>query len=688
MKRLLSPWWALITLGFLAYTFLQQPAFIESIKLRYFDSLIVNQEPVQTNIVVAEIDDTALQQYGQYPFPRNLYAEIIQNIADRGASTIVFNIMMPEADRFGQDDALAETLAKNDVVVPMRPDFVLVNPPLGPKVNVVGIDNAGILAQYPGLVNNIPQVEDNAKGSGIVSVDTEIDGVVRRIPNVATVQGYDGYLFPSLALEALRVESNAKSTDIKIEPYGVTMFRVLKDFRTREFYYIPVDSEGRTWIDWAQKNETVSVSNLPDSLEGKIVIVDVTARGIANPVATATGGEFAGTVQAAMLGTMINGTNIQRPAEIALYEVLGLLAGGLLLILLSRWMLVGLGATVILIGGTIPFSIWMFGTEKILVDVTAPVITLVLIALQVYGIKFVREFLEKQAIKKQFAGYASPTVVRLLQENPALIKDGMKKEVSICFSDLRGFTPLGESFGDDVKGLTKIMNGYMDAITQPILDSDGMVIKYIGDASMHIHNAPIDDPHHPRTAIETGLKMLKAVEKFNDKITAEGRPPVGMGAGINTGLGYLGEMGSTKRHSYDVLGDAVSTAARIESKCKEYGCLLLVGENTYEATKDNFFYLKVDDLQVKGKSVGLSIYTVLDGMNNNSDRKSQQQHEEMHRLYRAQKFDDAIKICKRLSRHFDSKMEGYYTMWIERCEYQKTQDLPADWDGIFIATGK
>ena len=687
MKRLLSPWWALITLGFLAYTFLQQPAFIESIKLRYFDSLIVNQEPVQNNIVVAEIDDSALQEYGQYPFPRNLYAEIIQNIADRGASTIVFNIMMPEADRFGQDDALAETLAKNNVVVPMRPDFVLVNPPLGPKVNVVGIDNAGILAQYPGLVNNIPQVEDNAKGSGIVSVDTEVDGVVRRIPNVATVQGYEGYLFPSLALEALRVNSNAKSTDIKIEPYGVTMFRVLKDFRTREFYYIPVDSEGRTWIDWAQKNETVSVSNLPDSLEGKIVIVDVTARGIANPVATATGGEFAGTVQAAMLGTMINGTNIQRPAEIALYEVLGLLAGGLLLVLLSRWMLVGLGTTVILIGGTVPFSIWLFGTEKILVDVTAPVITFVLIALQVYGIKFVREFLEKQAIKKQFAGYASPTVVRLLQENPALIKNGMKKEVSICFSDLRGFTPLGESFGDDVKGLTKIMNGYMDAITQPILDADGMVIKYIGDASMHVHNAPIDDPHHPRTAVKTGLLMLKAVEKFNEKITAEGRPPVGMGAGINTGLGYLGEMGSTKRHSYDVLGDAVSTAARIESKCKEYGCLLLVGENTQRATKDDFFYLKVDDLAVKGKTVGIGIWTVLDGVKP-AWRTGKRKHEEMHEAYQAQNFDKAIELCKLLHSHFDGKMEGYYKMWIERCEYMKTQDLPKDWNGVFVATTK
>ena len=133
-------------------------------------------------------------------------------------------------------------------------------------------------------------------------------------------------------------------------------------------------------------------------------------------------------------------------------------------------------------------------------------------------LRFMEEYKQKMEIKKQFAGYASPTVVRLLQENPALIKEGMKKEISICFSDLRGFTPLGESFGDDVKGLTEIMNGYMDAITQPILDSDGMVIKYIGDASMHIHNAPIDDDDHPRSAVKTGLQMLEAVEKFNEKM--------------------------------------------------------------------------------------------------------------------------------------------------------------------------
>jgi adenylate cyclase len=351
-------------------------------------------------------------------------------------------------------------------------------------------------------------------------------------------------------------------------------------------------------------------------------------------------------------------------------------------------MLVGLATTVVLIGGTIPYSIFAYAQEKVLLDVTAPVIVFVVIALQVYGIKFVREFLEKQAIKKQFAGYASPTVVRMLQENPALIKDGMKKEVSIVFSDLRGFTPLGESFGDDVKGLTKIMNGYMDAITQPILDADGMVIKYIGDASMHIHNAPIEDKHHPRTAVQCGLDMLRAVEKFNDKIVAEGRPPVGMGAGINTGLGYLGEMGSTARHSYDVLGDAVSTAARIESKCKEYGCVLLVGDATYETTKDDFFYLKIDDLAVKGKTVGIGIWTVLDIAGTHAEIKSQELHQRMYQSYRDQKFDDAIDVCNKLMRHFDGAMEGYYKMWIERCEFQKTQDLPADWNGIFIATTK
>ena len=678
MKRLLSPWWALFTLAALTYMFAVPSNFIQSIKLNYFDQLIVNQEPVENNIYVAEIDEDTLEKYGQYPFPRNIYADIIKDIYDRGAGLVVWNIMMPEPDRFGGDIVLGETLYEYPVVVASRPSNKNVNEAVNPGAAIINPEYLNALLPYNGIIANIADVEFNAVGSGIVSTEPEIDGVVRRMPTVAVV---NGILYPSLALETLRVVAGDISFQIKLQPNGVEKMRI------PQFGIIPTDNEGRVWIDWSQKSKNVSIANMPNNFDGAVVIVDVTASGIANPTPTAIGSVFAGQTQASVLGTMFSGTNIQRPDWASAIELLSLVVGGLLLIILSRWMILGLITTFILIGSVVPYSMYAYATDKFLLDVTAPTITFVIIALQVYGIKFVREFLEKQAIKKQFAGYASKEVVEILQKDPSLIKDGTKKEVSICFSDLRGFTPLGESFGDNVKGLTLIMNSYMDAITKPVLEANGMIIKYIGDASMHIHNAPMKDPNHPKTAVQTGLNMLKAVEKFNEYIISEGRPPVGMGAGINTGLGYIGEMGSTARHSYDILGDAVSTAARLESACKGYGVVLIVGPTTYKATKNDFFYLKLDDLAVKGKTVGLEIYTVFDDIKTHY-KKSKKMHNIMHKHYRAQEFDDAISMCRTLQNHFDERMNGYYEMWIERCEFMKTQKLPKDWDGIFVATTK
>jgi adenylate cyclase len=420
----------------------------------------------------------------------------------------------------------------------------------------------------------------------------------------------------------------------------------------------------------------------------------MTASGLDNPVSTPVGVIHSHDLIGASLATMMTGRNITRPYWTNIAELgisFGISLALMAVVLLLPWYF-GVALMPASLYGLFYGSSYLFTKHDYLVDWSYPVLTVFVAWAIAAFLRFMEEYKQKMEIKKQFAGYASPTVVRLLQENPALIKDGMKKEISICFSDLRGFTPLGESFGDDVQGLTKIMNGYMDSITQPILDSDGMVIKYIGDANMHIHNAPIDDPDHPKSAVKTGLNMLKAVEKFNDKIVSEGRPPVGMGAGINTGLGYLGEMGSTKRHSYDVLGDSVSTAARIESKCKEYGCLLLVGESTYDMTKDDFFYLKIDELAVKGKTVGIRIYTVLCEMEwmveNTNWSMSEKQHEKMHEYYRAQQFDNAIILCNDLMDEFNGRMKNYYAMWIERCEFMKTQPLEEDWNGVFIATTK
>jgi adenylate cyclase len=679
MKKILSPWWALITLALIITLYASNNTFLESVKLRYFDTLITAKEPVVNNIYTVNIDEAALEKYGQYPFPRQTYGKIIEELYKRNAGAVVWNIMMPEEDRFKGDDYLANVLKEYPVVLSSRPDAKTKNEPVNPGAAIINPEFLDTLIPYPGITANIPKLESNAAGSGIVSTEPEIDGVVRRLTTVAVV---DGVLYPSLALETLRVIAGDPSFQIKLSPIGIDKMRI------PQFGAVSTDAEGRVWIDWSQQSKSVSVADLPKDFGGAVVIVDVTAAGIANPVPTATGAVFPGAVQAAVIGTMFNASNIQRPVWAPSAELAFLALAGLLLIVLSRWVYIGLGATVVGIAAIIPGSMYLFATQSLLIDATAGTITLVLVALHAYGIKFVREFLEKQAIKKQFEGYASPTVVKLLQENPDIIKKGTKREVSICFSDLRGFTPLGESFGDDVKGLTQIMNGYMDAITQPVLEANGMIIKYIGDASMHIHNAPIDDPNHAKTAVATGLKMLKAVERFNaEVIIPQGRPPVGMGAGINTGLGYIGEMGSTKRHSYDVLGDAVSTTARIESKCKEYGCLLLVGAATVERCDDEFFFLKIDDLAVKGKSVGVGIYTVLDDIIP-AYHTAKKTHDAMHQAYRNQKFEVAINMCRQLKGEFEGKMDKYYDMWIERCEFQKTQKLPKDWNGVFIAQSK
>ncbi len=654
---------------------------VETARLKQFDLLQQTDEfkPSQ-DIGIVAIDEAAIEKYGQWPWKRDVLADIIWKLREAGAGIIVIPILFSEPDRLGGDQVLAEALVDNGVVI-AQTGTTSVNRNSVPR-GVAKIGNPlPFLFEWPGMLGPIPLLGQNAGGVGVINTAPEVDGVIRRVPLIMRIQD-DTY--PSLAVEVIRLATGQPSYQIKANAGGVEKIRV------PSYPIINTDPNGQIWLRWNKKFDTISAIEEDFSVfQGRTVVIGITAEGLGGMIASPTGPQYNYIPAAVTLQTMLDGDQIQRPfwadlAELATTAAVSIIA--IATAALAPFWAVGL-LIVLVTGGLAYGALYAWQEYLYLLDVTMPILAFVLVSLHAVFNRFVSEYLQKQEIKKQFAGYASPTVVRMLQENPALIKDGMKKEVSICFSDLRGFTPLGESFGDDVKGLTKIMNGYMDAITQPILDAEGMVIKYIGDASMHVHNAPIEDKHHPRTAVQCGLDMLRAVEKFNDKIVAEGRPPVGMGAGINTGLGYLGEMGSTARHSYDVLGDAVSTAARIESKCKEYGCVLLVGDATYQRTKTDFFYLKIDDLAVKGKTVGIGIWTVLDNRRP-AWRTAQRKHEEMYEAYLAQDFDKAIELCNLLHGHFDGKMSGYYTMWIERCEFQKTQNLPKDWNGVFIATTK
>ena len=685
MKWLYSGWSVALTICLLLGLRISDPTPLQSLRSQTFDYYQQFDEKKHSNeVVIINLGEKSLNALGQYPFPRSSYAQLLHDIRQKNQGIIGFTLMFPETDRFGGDEVFASWIKNNGVVLSQTPSSKGVRSS-GPHIGTGTIGPSPAqqhLLTWRNLVTNIQGLETVASGIGINASAPQPDNQTRTYPLAIAVEDN---IYPSFAVEMLRVQTGKPSYIIKTSEIGI------QEFAVPPFDPIVTQANGTAYIRFNNTFEEIEYTgadSLPN-MGGKFVIVGVSAEGVANPVPTPAGNIYPQYIHAHMLQNFIDGSNIRRSELSAVTELLcallTMLLIGLSLYRLPIW--AGLLTTVSILGGIAYYSVHSYTANLMLVDATFPFLAGFIVFTQASFNNFWIQFKLRAEIQKQFAGYASPTVVRMLQENPELIKQGMKKEVSICFSDLRGFTPLGESFGDDVQGLTKIMNGYMDAITQPILDADGMVIKYIGDASMHIHNAPMDDPDHPKSAVQTGIQMLRAVDKFNNKIVKEGRPPIGMGAGINTGLGYIGEMGSTARHSYDILGDAVSTAARIESKCKEYGCLLLVGGDTYKHTKNDFFYLKVDDLAVKGKTIGIELYTVLD-IKRTKYAKAKQMHNDMYTHYLNQEFNRAISLCEKLEDAFDGKMKGYYAMWIERCEFQKTQTLPADWDGIFIATSK
>lgn len=339
-------------------------------------------------------------------------------------------------------------------------------------------------------------------------------------------------------------------------------------------------------------------------------------------------------------------------------------------------------------------SRWAYDHHKLLIDITFPAIAVILISLHINIVRFITELNSKLQIKKQFGSYLSPKMVEQLQKNPCLLKlGGESKELSILFGDIRGFTSISEYFGQDVQGLTKIMNRLMTAITKPVLMNNGMVDKYIGDCIMAEWNAPLDDKNHAKNAVKTALQMLESLDEFNREIAAEGVPAFGMGLGINTGTVVVGNMGSEQRFDYTCLGDHVNLASRLEGQSKPYSVRIVIGPRTAEQIKDQYFVLKLDCMAVKGKTEGVNIYTVLVGnqaamLKSTRYSTARKQHNDMLRDYELQKFDEAIESCKDLQGQFSGQLDSYYAMWIARCRELQNTPLSKDWDGIFRATNK
>ena len=684
-KLLLNPWTAILTLLLVVGVRIADPAFVESVRLRYFDTLIASKPETVNNIYTVNIDEAALDKYGQWPLPRSEHAKIIEDLYKRNAGLVVYNVLMPEPDRLGGDGVLARTLGKYPVILPSVPSDRTKNEPRNPGASILNPEYMDWIVQYPGIIANIPQLENAAAGVGTTNTLPEIDGVNRRLPLVVSS---NGVLYPNLALETLRVAAGDPSFQIKLFEGGVEKMRI------PQFGPISTDSLGRVWIDWSQKNKSVSLTDLPKDFGGAVVIVGVSAAGLGNPVPTAVGPVWPQDLQAAVIGTMYNGVNIQRPDWADGAELLGIALLGLAVIFMSRWVYAGIIFFLAVATAGIAGSWWAYGAHSILIDATIPALAILLVALHAYGVKFVSEFLQKQQIKKQFGTYLSPDLVAQLQRNPELLQlGGDSRELSIMFTDVRGFTSISEHYGKDVQGLTKIMNRYMTAMTKKILENKGTLDKYIGDAQMAFWNAPLDNAQHAKDAVRTGLQMLGSLDAFNREVEAEGVPPFGMGLGINTDTVVVGNMGSDQRFDYTCLGDGVNLASRLEGQSKPYGVKIVIGAKTAEYVKDEFFVLPLDCIAVKGKTEGVNIYTVIDTADlSDRQRADWNQAADLHKAmlaeYRAQKFSSAIMTCHSLKGNFGGEMDHYYDMWVERCQELKGSKLPKDWDGVFRATSK
>jgi len=667
-KVLLSPWMALITFAVLLA--------VKSTRLKFYDYLMLGSPTQSEQIVTVNIGEKAIEKYGQWPFPREVHAKIISDIYDRGAALVGSTILMSESDRMGTDRVLADTLSQYPVVLSqtVSDSCSRVSATIRKTgVAVIGDGEATeFLPQYPCVLSNVSILQEAAVGVGITSTLPETDGVVRRVPLLAQSSGE---YYPAFALEMLRVAAGDPSYQAKINQTGVEALRI------PSFETIKTDEYGRVFVNPNYRFQSVEIGKdpLPD-LTGKIVVLGVTAAGVSNPVATPSGAQHPHQLQASLLETLLSGDSVSIPNWSTIADLAAFLVLALALIILSRFRF-SIIYIAVLLGGYFYLPVYLFGHNGILFDVTFNVIAIALIYMHIFTVKFISEFLQKQQIKKQFGTYLSPDLVARLQRQPELLKlGGESRELSIMFTDVRGFTTISEHYGEDVQGLTSIMNRYMTVMTKAILENNGTLDKYIGDAQMAFWNAPLDNNKHALDAIQTAFQMLKDLEIFNEEIKREGIPVFGMGLGINTATVVVGNMGSDQRFDYTCLGDGVNLAARLEGQTKPYGVKLIVGPQTAELVGDVYQVVELDLIAVKGKTEPARIYTVLDV----ADPAGELLHKKFLALYRDGNWEPAKMFASDLKKCWQGELSKYYDMMLERMEGEP----PANFDGVYRATTK
>ena len=621
--KILTHWtFAFLTLFIVTYIGLKDPQIKEILRLKSFD-LLLQSEPkeVSQDIGIITIDEKAIEEYGQYPWPRHVLADIILKARLDGAQVIVLPILFSETDRMGYDDDLADVLPYHIVIAQLGTNQTNKNSvPRG--VAKIG-DPLPFLFEWGGMIGPIEKFH-NASGVGVANTVPEVDGVVRRIPLLMKI-GED--IYPAMAIEVIRVAVGAPSYQVKSGDAGIIAMRV-PGFET-----IKTDANARIWLRWNKEYETISAADMDfTKFAGRTVIIGMKAEGLGGVIATPVGERYAYELTASTLSTVLDGKNITRVDISFIVELAIAFTIGLIIILLTRftpYWVIGL-AIIFSIIGSIVYCNLLFNQNAMLTDVTWIIFTIVVVGFHSVFNRFIIEFRLKQQIRKQFEKYLDPRQVAILVKHPEKLKlGGDRKEMSFLFMDIVGFTPISEYYKNknDPEGLVAVINDYLNRMSKIVLKNGGTIDKYMGDCIMAFWNAPLDCSNHAEMAVKTGIECAIETNKLKKEFKDKGLPDINIGSGVNTGTCIVGNMGSENRLDYSVIGDAVNLAARLEAATRNYRdesgnvTPLIYSSYTQEQLKD-IESIELDKIKVKGKEELVTIYKpIMEGYDLTSTKK-------------------------------------------------------------------
>ena len=611
MKNIFSHWAiAFVTLFVLTFIGLKDPQVKQILRLKSFDLLLQSEKKeVSQDIGVITIDEKAIEKYGQWPWKRDVLADIIIKLREAEVGIIVLPILFSEEDRLGGDNELAQVLQYGVVISQVGTTQTNKNAVSRgvAKVN----DPMPWLFSWPGMLGPIPLLGENASGVGVVNTVPEIDGVVRRIPLIMKI-GDETY--PAMAIEVIRVAVNAPSYQVKAGQGGIIALRV------PGFSIIKTDPHARIWLRWNKEYDTISLADIDQAnkFKGKTVIIAPTAEGLNSIVATPLGERYMYEITASTLQTVLDGKNIQRIDISFLVElVLAFLIGCVIILAANYFSYVTLGLTFVGLYVILLYAThYLFSQYLILADVSWAIICLTIVGFHSTFNRFIKEFKLKQQIRKQFEKYLDPRQVAILVKNPEKLKlGGERKEMSFLFMDIVGFTPISEHYKnkDDPEGLVEVINDYLNRMSKIVLKNGGTIDKYMGDCIMAFWNAPLECSNHAEMAVKTAIECAVETDKIKAEFKAKGLPDINIGSGVNTGICIVGNMGSEMRLDYSVIGDAVNLAARLEATTRNYkdenGKVTPVLYSSFTKEKlTNIKSIEVDKIKVKGKKELITIY--------------------------------------------------------------------------------